>query len=241
MPSSTTASTQSQMHHVVHLNEEGSSFLVDGKGDDAIEKYKEALGILKNQLQAEENAFVDNNNVEEDQDAMDGDDDDEAVLVPSLCISTVPFQPRPDAGQPFIYRNVVRYQETSGSTDSLDMKLLSAVVIYNMALFYHTSDLDHGTTVMQTSCMQLYDMCLDLLERIPQGRSECIILRAICLNNMAHVAFERDDYPGARTLLDHLMFTMNQDVSRAFFDERDVQGFVLNCMLMRPPTVARAA
>mmetsp|Transcript_14092 Transcript_14092/g.24518 ORF Transcript_14092/g.24518 Transcript_14092/m.24518 type:complete len:236 (+) Transcript_14092:104-811(+) len=224
---------QSHIHHVVQLNEEGSSFLVNGKANDALQKYKEALGILKDKLKEEEGKLYGPMRVMDGNNVMDG----------VFHIDTVPLLPRPAAHETFIYRNAVRYHQaglTAGSEAS-NMKLLSAIVIFNMALYYHISDLDKGTTALQTTCLQLYDMCLDLLERLPQHGLECSVLRAICFNNMAHVAYERGDYSECRTLLDHLMYYISLEETKVFFEETDVQGFILNCMMMHPPTGAKAA
>lgn len=159
-----------------------------------------------------------------------------------LCIAASPsVTMMASEGQPFVYTNAFRL-ETYGETSRLDIDLICAVIVFNMALSYHTCKQLDESADLRSSSLQLYELCLSLVENARRDSLECRIFRSVCLNNMAHLSYENDDFSDMVDLLDDLMQSLNQDESLcAFFEEGVIQGFVLNSMYMHPPIAARAA
>ncbi len=230
----------------VQLNDEACFSLICGKNEQAIAKCKKALGILKQGLVS-----------------MDSNEDvclfrhqkrgggpggnirelEAEVNPPELRIDTSPsLARRASEGLSFVYTNAFRFRPSRGESLMVDVDLICAVVIFNMALSYHTYIPLYECTNLHESSLQLYELCLSLLERQSQDFLECRVLRSVCFNNMAHLSYENGNFSDSRDLLDDLMQSLNQDGSLcAFFHEGEVQGFVLNYMLLHAPNTARAA
>lgn len=232
------------------LNEEICVCLQGGKNEQAVAKCRQALGILKHELatmDSREEARVVRQQ-QQQQLGGEGQEDDSSLgdqyadgTPGDLRIRAGPVPSgRGPEGRSFAYTHVMRFLRSDG-VGSVDVHLLSAVVILNMALSYLTARTSNGST--RGTSLRLYETCLRLVERPSHDGVEYRILRSVCLNNMAHVAYERCDYGDARGLLEDLMHSLDETdfFLHEFFGEGVVQGFVLNFILMHPPTSAPAA
>ncbi|KAL3904895.1 MAG: hypothetical protein SGILL_009894 [Bacillariaceae sp.] len=224
------------IQRAVQLNDEASRHLVNGDADLALDRYKKALSILRDGLQEDEESSM----VWEEHGHNPG-----VQIANDTPIQLRAYPSIRGNRQSFVSARPLHYQEVGahGVERNTCMKLLSAVVIFNLSLLYHTIDLDRGTTALQPSCIQLYDMCRELLDRAEvRHHRESAILRAICLNNMAVITYDLDEYATTEALLQNLVHCLTtQDGPNEYFGPHEMQGFALNCMLLRAPTGAKAA
>ncbi len=162
----------------------------------------------------------------------------------------------------YLYANAFTFKrstsEESHSPSLVEAEMLSATIIYNIALALHIKAIRTNCTTHQRRSLRLYEMSMGLINNMIMQQNEnndpsitpsCAMRLAIaCSNNMALLAFVLCDFERSRDMLNTFQnllstssaSTNDQDFSLLFHDA-DIQGFKLNIMFMNPPTAAPAA
>jgi hypothetical protein len=221
------------IQHAAKLNEEASSLLLNGDSNAALAQYKEALKILRSTLQDEDEVVA---NTELSDSALN-------VYKVPIRLRALPLPEEQWENQKFIYRMLICYGEPLPRETGTCAKLLSAVVVFNLSFLYQIEEMDRCTCILQSSSARLYEMCLNLLNTEARHCRERAILRAICFNNMAHIAYDHEEYTTTEILLQSLVQCLTNEAGPdVFFDPKEMQAFAFNCLLVRgAPTVAKAA
>jgi hypothetical protein len=214
-------------HQAIELNNEGTSLLAGGEEELAITIFKSALALMK--------SGICGHHIEEDAHETSLDTSSESVL----HVSPVTFPCPALVEDYFIYSHALRVR--SSGCSQKDMDFLSSVIIFNMALLYNIRGIRANSSSLQNRGLQLYGMSLGLMENLASKCLDSILLRVVCLNNMSQITFNQGDFEKARLMLNHLQYLMSRNPRTNVFDENEVQGFMLNVMLMHPPTAAQAA
>ena len=119
----------------------------------------------------------------------------------------------------------------------VDCTLESAAVVYNMALSYHLQ----GTFVCKQRAVFLYDMAFNLSSAHAVTPTATTIAMA-SLNNAGQIFHSVGDYVTSRKYLDTLRYYIIKlplPSDSQTMEER--HEFLLNAVLLRPPTTASAA
>jgi hypothetical protein len=223
-------------NQVIQLNNDGTSLLVFGEEDLAIDKFKSALEIMKRGLAKRQTRTGSQDSHHISSDKSDGPVSCDSA--PRLSPLTLPC-PVPEYS--FVYSNALKLSRFCDYLVDSDIKFLSAAIIFNMAMVYNIKGVRESSAIEQTRSLRLYEMCLALLENLNSRHMDSFLLRVACLNNMSQIAYEQGDFDGARLMLNNVQYLMSMNVKQTFFDEDDLQGFMLNVMLMHAPSAARAA
>jgi hypothetical protein len=169
----------------------------------------------------------------------------------------------------YLYKSAFTVEADESSSRLISVDMMSAVIIYNMALCISLKSIRMNSSNLQDRSLRLYEMCLSLLNPVcgaaGKDTAGChLLLLAACSNNIAQVAYQRCDYDHARSMmcsLQHLLsitlekrrrephchdHSGDQEEQASLFEEcpfadADIQGFTLNIMCSSPPMTARAA
>ncbi len=168
----------------------------------------------------------------------------------------------------YLYSNAFTFRSSNQEGEShpslpIDAEILSATIIYNIALVLNIKALQTNCSILQRRSLKLYEMSVGLINSMIIHESEekkmysvlstsrknnATRLAIACSNNMAQLAFLQGNFERARTMLNTLEYLLSagsvssngQDVSLLFHDD-DMSGFKLNIMFMYPPTTASLA
>ncbi len=124
------------------------------------------------------------------------------------------------------------------------LPLHGAVAIFNMALAHHRQGKTMRCRKLLDKAVLLYGMCLQILGSGEWQHGIAVLVDAAALNNMAQLHFELGNQCEAQKGLDQLsvlLFGRCCVETVASLDEEGLEGFLLNILLSKPPTVALAA
>ncbi len=258
------------MQVVADANNHGVALLVMGEPDRAVRYFKEALAILKQAvfqpnalISVQDSAFYDSRELSKGS-TMEmsvtaspsyGKEADINMSTPCPQTSgnkqssldrrqqgTIPVPGFHDRDS-FIYSHALTCPCDIAREDlEFFIHVHSSVVIFNMALAHHRKGKTHRLPGLLRKAISLYDMSLALLENGP-NTGTALLVKVACLNNKAQVNYERGEYVKARESLDILSRIMlaNGSNGALILDESDIEGFLLNLLLLNPPHVAQAA
>jgi tetratricopeptide (TPR) repeat protein len=247
------------LDQAVKLTNKGTSLLVSGQEDRAIKEFKTALEIMaKSGLSGRHpNLAVPTQDSQRAYDSFDG-----AKALSSLAGKSAE-QP-PSYASPvrlpsplaatggehssfFVYSHALKVNISGGMycAEGMDI-LISAIIIFNMALLYHLKGIrENAASKHHAKSMRLYNMSLDLLKNLNNNSSyheDVALLQVACWNNMSHISYEQADFDTALLQLSELQWLLcMMDVRPDHFTADDMQLFMLNGMLMRALSSARAA
>lgn len=115
----------------------------------------------------------------------------------------------------FTVKNIPSGQEGDAASRLINVDLLSAIMIYNMALCVSLRSMRTNSSNMQERSLRLYEMCLGLLHTIHRrngGEEDTggyVLLYAACSNNVAQVAYQLCDYERSRLMMSSLQNLIN--------------------------------
>lgn len=149
----------------------------------------------------------------------------------------------------------------------IDTEILSATIIYNLALALTTKGIRANSSSVLRRSMRLYEMSMGLLSKIimlPRtihskrrnlSYEFALNVAIACSNNLGQLAYRQGDYDRSETMRGTLQYMLSlpllddddddesrlQRSRRIVFTETDMRGFKLNIMFMYPPTLAPLA
>jgi hypothetical protein len=216
------------MFSIKRLNNQGVDLLVTGDSSGAMTSFKMAMAILKE-------AMI-NETCEDGQDQAS----EEAAL--AICQSplTVPGL----QGMPcYVYDRGIMITRTTNEQTSDDMlSLYSAIVLFNMALTsHHEGRLGRELSLKRASLF--YSMTVQILNgNTKPDDTSATILTLLALNNKAQIHYDQCEYIQCVDCLEEASIIMGgvQAIHSALGQE-DIEGILLNVMLLKTPTAAQAA
>eukprot|EP00934_Nitzschia_sp_Nitz4_P006666 Nitzschia sp. Nitz4//scaffold103_size77763//56274//56918//NITZ4_005448-RA/size77763-processed-gene-0.11-mRNA-1//1//CDS//3329532337//6656//frame0 len=120
-----------------------------------------------------------------------------------------------------------------------NVQMCSATVIFNLAIAHHHQFLGTDKS-KKDKAIKLYSMVLKLLEDVDQRNKTAMVVKLATINNLAHIRFTSGDYESARSDMDQLSGFMRH-VNQTVLEEPEVQGLLMNVLMVRTPRVAPAA
>jgi hypothetical protein len=216
------------------LNNQGVDLLVADDSAGAMASLKMALHILKE-------AFEDDT-AEANTTSCDRLDQasQEAVLPISESPLTVPGL----QGMPcYVYDHGMMIARTTNAQTSDEMhSLYSATVLFNMALAcHHEGRLGRNLSLKRASLF--YHMTVKIInEHIAPDNISATILTLLALNNKAQIHYDQCEYIQCVDCLKEVPIIMGSgEAFHSTLSEKDIEGLLLNVMLLNPPTAAKAA
>jgi hypothetical protein len=190
-----------------------------------------------------------------------------ARLVPIQVFHTKPLN---EDEEFYLYRNAFIFDlsnidETRCSplSSMFDTEILSATIIYNLALALTTKAMRTNSSSLLRRSIRLYEMSMGLLNNMVIGsRSNHVKERSFpcdvawnvaiaCSNNLGQLAYLQGDYDQSQTMRSTLQYLLSKPLyachesrlrsNRLLFTEADLRGFKSNIMFMSPPSLAPMA
>jgi hypothetical protein len=213
------------------LNNQGVDLLVAGDSVSALEFLQSARKLLKEALFELETTSC-------------------SGMTLSNGEETLPFFESPAAlpgledTEFYIYDHGIRMitNTTNGESEEM-LSLYSAIVLFNLALaFHHDGSLGREQS-LKTAAL-VYGMTVQLLARsnMPDDIS-ATILTLLALNNKAQIHYDQCEYIQSIDcmLIVSEIILDSADGLRSALNPKDVEGLMLNIILMNAPTAAPAA
>jgi hypothetical protein len=214
----------STIQGAAELNNEGVSLLVNGDEQCALQAFKRSLVIMKSSINDE---------------GCGGQLSSAAGCESSVYLSSAVL-PGCKQNQSYIYSRAIIIRCKCESSD--EKNIVTAAIIFNMALVFQILDSRFRSSSNQTRALRLYEMCNGLLETCTaDNHTAAGILAIACLNNMSQVLYDRGDFCRNQLVLGNLQYLMNATLDWSIFDDHDIQGIMLNVMMMHWPNGAGAA
>jgi hypothetical protein len=219
------------INYACSLNNQGVDLLVSGEYSRATKTFQSALSLLQAVHEAETTSCTEMKNVSCDD-----------VSLP-FCESTstvAGFQ----GLHCFVYDHGLMISVNgNGDTPEKTMSLYIATVLFNSALASHSEGTAHGRDKSLMRASVLYGLVAQLLNRctILEDTSTSI-LSLLALNNKAQIHYDQCDYVQSVDCMGQISKIMSsvRGVYSAL-NHRNIEGLLLNVILMITPTAAQAA
>ena len=110
---------------------------------------------------------------------------------------------------------------------------LEAVILFNIALVYHTAAV-HSHDAFEATALALYENCLELLDQ--DDIEDLSYIRIAALNNKVQIHHGRAEMIAAAFFLDQMREILMETLHRTdaeYFDDQDANGLLLNIACQR--------
>lgn len=222
------------------LNNSAIMYLQAGKSHEAMELLQIALSKLRDQFMESEESDWDEHceSDEPTQESNDGTDDQrmkcdqESAEGPSKALnvfSSIPVWMPQDTSFLIFYDRALLVDTNTPCHDS---ELLSAVILFNMALLHHSRGVSYCKTDSLELASRLYRIALDILQKEVDLGANYLLLMAI-YNNMAHIDSHLFRVEEMKKSLEEIRTILMSDVidsDDASLDEDDYAIFFMNSM-----------
>lgn len=239
----TTITKMERLSHNVpasSLNNSAIMYLQAGKSHEAMELLQIALSKLRDQFMESEESDWDSQCDDEEpiQESTDRNDDQwmkcdqESAEVPSKAFnvfSSIPVWMPQDTSFLIFYDRALLVDTNTPCHDS---ELLSAVILFNMALLHHSRGVSYCKTDSLELASRLYRIALDILQKEVDLGSNYLLLMAI-FNNLAHIDSHLFRMEEMKKSLEEIRTILMSDVIDAddvTLDEDDYAIFFMNSM-----------
>jgi hypothetical protein len=220
--------TMNSIKYACSLNNRGVDFLVSGQSARATKAFQSAVGLLEKAVNDAERTCT-------------GLLSQEAMQPFCESISTVPGLQDVDM-HCYVYDHGIIITDTSNGKSDEMLALYTAIVLFNLALTSHCQGLLGGEKSLKKASL-LYSMAEQLLRRctIPEDASTTI-LTLLALNNKAQIHYDQCEYVHSVDCMKTILKIMGsvQDLHSTLGSE-DLEGILLNVVLLDAPTAAQAA
>ena len=222
------------------LNNSAIMYLQAGKSHEAMELLQIALSKLRDQfMDCEESDWesqCDDEPIEESIGCTHEDPctkcDQESTEVPTKALnvfSSVPVWMPQDTSFLIFYDRALLVDTTVPFHDS---ELLSAVILFNMALLHHSRGVSYCKTDSLELASRLYRIALDILQKDVDRGSSYLLLMAI-FNNLAHIdshLFRIEEMKKSLEEVRTIILSEVIDDDECALDEDDYAIFFMNSM-----------
>jgi hypothetical protein len=223
------SSAMSSVRYACSLNNQGVDLLVAGDSSSCMKSFQSALKLLKEAA----------NLVETTSRTGMALSNEEAKLPFFESSATVPGL---EGMKCYVYSHGIMISDTSHGKSEEMLSLYSAIVLFNMALAFHRKGiLGRGKNLKKAAL--LYSITLQLLARstMPDDMSTST-LTLFALNNKAQIHYAQCKYIQSVDCMQEISEIMGgvHDL-HSTLKPKDVEGLMLNVMLLTVPTAAQAA
>ena len=144
-------------------------------------------------------------------------------------------------GDCYVYRRPLLIYPTPTQDTDAQLALHSAVILFNMALACHQIGRNGKESSLRRAAT-LYKMSTQLLLcPSQQGGGSCAVLALLALNNRAQILYELCDFDHSRGCLREIAKLIQTTRLQKSLPEKDLEGLLLNVMLLKTPSAAQAA
>jgi hypothetical protein len=217
--------------HACSLNNQGVDLLVSGESSRAMRAFQSAMGLLKvAALEAEKSACT----------GMNQSCDD--VSLP-YCESTSSVSGLQGLHCYVYDHGIVIPGNVSDEESETTISLYIAVVLFNLALTSHCRGTALGRDSLLKKASVLYTLVVDLLNRCTMAEdASTTILTLLALNNKAQIRYDQCDYVQFIDCMKYISQIIGSGRGFHFaLNPDDLEGIMLNVMLLRTPSAAQAA
>jgi tetratricopeptide (TPR) repeat protein len=219
------------------LNNSAIMYLQAGRSQEAMELLQIALSKLRDELLESPDSELEDSCEEADQTHGTKEEDvymkcEQEFAEPCTksinLFSSIPFLMQHDTSFLKLYDRALLVDT---SCSCLDHELLSAVILFNMALLHHS----RGIACCKTDCLirasHLYQIALDILQRRLDCSMNYLLLMAI-FNNLAHIDSHLFRIEEMRSSLEEIRTILMSEVIDEEFslNEDDYSIFFMNAM-----------
>ena len=211
------------------MNHHGVQFLKGGQNQAALSSFQDALTSIKNVVNGEVVCPC----------------AEEPTTSPprtkaGFTVYESPSRLSLSYGDCYVYsRPLLIYPTPTQDTDA-QLALHSAVILFNMALTCHQIG-RHGKESSLRRAATLYKMSTQLLLCPSQGGGSCAVLALLALNNRAQILYELCDFDHSKGCLKEIAKLIQTTRLQKSLPEKDLEGLLLNVMLLKTPSAAQAA
>ena len=211
----------SLFQQAAQLNNEGIAFLVNGNQKAAIGSMSQAIKLLKAEL-----SQTDPSTLKYDSSAVYSQG---TQTVEITCM---------ESSDTIVFNQAIQIPAHDNELTQFDLNIHTCAVIFNLALAHHFE----GDAVCLAKAEKLYGMVLKLLNGSALNVHTALVAKLACINNLSQIRYSRGDYKNAQEGLSQVSGFIRQSLSnQAVLEEPDIQGLLMNALLLRAPKVAAAA
>ena len=214
----------SLFQEAAQLNNRGVVALIEGDDKFAIEAMTKSIKMIKQELAKPSAGLTD----------FKASSSEEG---PELRTVEIPDMASSDE-QHEVFNHAIHIPY-NGDESELDFHVYSAAVIFNLALAHHRMGIN-GDKACHEKSLKLYKMVLKVLDDTLISFRTAVTVKLATINNLAQIQYAQGDFDDAREGLSHLagfLRIANGDV----LAEPQVQGLLMNVLMLRAPKVAPAA
>jgi hypothetical protein len=213
--------------HACTLNNQGVDLLVSGDSVRAMRSFQTGLSLLKEAANEVETETICVTSSQE-------------VKLP-ICESTSSV-PGLEGLHCYVYDHGIMITDTTNGDSDEMLSLFSAILLFNLALASHLEGRLGSEKSLKKASM-LYSMTLELLTSAPMPDDmSATVLILLALNNKAQIHYDQCEYSDAGDCLKEISNIMcSVQGLHSTLNHKDVEGLLLNVMLLNAPTAAQAA
>jgi hypothetical protein len=219
----------SLFQEAAHLNNEGIDALLKGDQSSAISLMAKAIKLMKAELSSRNSSTL----------KCDSDSDSDSDSNTEQNTHTVEI-PNMESSDTIVFNQAVRIPTDAEPTTEFDINIYTSAVVFNLALAHHFAG-SSGDEVFMVKAEKLYCMVLKLLNDNSLKMHTALIVKLACINNLSQIRYFRGDYKNAREGLSQVSCFMRRSSNQAMFEQPEIQGLLMNVLLLEEPKVARAA
>jgi hypothetical protein len=228
-----------QLPPAIRLNNEAVNLLQAGNTMEAVHCFQRALAIMKSSIVDHEcnhpGVLVDRN--------------DSPWSIPPVNATATDL----DCGHIYLYNRPMLLSpdnavEALQCNSIIRMQVVSAFIVFNLALTYHFLGIETGTDEPLQNALKLYhtvlasqsiEQCVD-----KETRSDLEVLMCVVMNNLSHFHYEFCEYSTSMYCMDCMAKWVSQTECLehpSYLQEYDVEEIKLNMIFTHCPIAAHAA
>jgi hypothetical protein len=166
-----------------------------------------------------------------------------STAAPSTCYSSINDTrtveiPSMESSDTIVFNQAIKLpdKDEARAPDELEVNVFTSAVIFNLALAHHFL----GDENSMARAEKLYATVIKLLKGDSLHIHTALIVKLACINNLSQIRYSHGNYKGAREGLSQVSGFIKQN-GGVMLEGPDVQGLLMNVLLLKPPTVASAA
>jgi hypothetical protein len=207
----------SLFQQAAQLNNQGINALIQGDLVSAIQSMTNAIKLMKAALFDAGDCSVTSSQAHQAH----------TIIIPSMNYS-----------ETIVFNQLVQIPITD-SVSELDMNIYISAVLFNLALAHQYL----GSSVGINKAEKLYGMVLQLLDNTPLFAMRlALVVRLGRINNLSQIRYSKGDYHNAHEGLRLVTtFLRESSTGQALFEDPEIQGLLMNVLLLNAPSAASAA
>jgi hypothetical protein len=213
----------SLFEQATQLNNEGVTALLKGESQAAIDAMSKSIRLMTQELsKPSEDRKSDCTTAASEQEEA------RSVEIPET-----------DSFETIVFNQAIIIPSDGGEQSGIDVHVYSAAVIFNLALVHHLQA-SKGDIACMAKAEKLYATVLKLVDDRACHMRVAVLVKLASMNNLSQIRYAKGEYEHAREGLNQLSSFLRR-TNQALFEEPQVQGLLMNALLLKAPKVAPAA